>query len=292
MGCAGAGGGGRGLASDLASIPDGATVLLDGLLASPAPEILVPEARRLRQVVLMHMPLGTAQERAVGARGGGGRRRDERVDEAAAGRAVRDRQGARGGAGRGGGRARAGERARRQAPLCGGGDAGQGPRRPARRARRRAGPALALRMRRQPDPRRRPRRADGPPRPLVERPRALRRREDRRRVARGVRGGGPVGAPLSRGDVRDGRDGGAGPRRAGGGRRCRRRPRGARPRGGRHTARAAGPPDDFVALGEALRSWLGEELLRARLRRAARQRRETLRSWSQTTAEVAGGAMA
>jgi len=54
----------RGLAS-LASIPDGATVLLDGLIASPAPEVLVPEAQRLRQVVLMHMPLGDERERAV-----------------------------------------------------------------------------------------------------------------------------------------------------------------------------------------------------------------------------------
>ncbi len=33
-------------------------VLLDGLIASTAPEALVPQARRLRQVVLVHMPLG------------------------------------------------------------------------------------------------------------------------------------------------------------------------------------------------------------------------------------------
>lgn len=39
-------------------IPDGAVVLLDGLVASTAPEVLVPEARRLRLVVLVHMPLG------------------------------------------------------------------------------------------------------------------------------------------------------------------------------------------------------------------------------------------
>ena len=39
-------------------IPDGALVLLDGLVASPAPEVLVPEAGRLRLVVLVHMPLG------------------------------------------------------------------------------------------------------------------------------------------------------------------------------------------------------------------------------------------
>jgi glycosyltransferase involved in cell wall biosynthesis len=39
-------------------IPDDATVLLDGLVASTAPEVLVPHARRLRLVVLVHMPLG------------------------------------------------------------------------------------------------------------------------------------------------------------------------------------------------------------------------------------------
>ena len=39
-------------------IPDGAVVLLDGLIASTAPEVLVPQARRLRLVVLVHMPLG------------------------------------------------------------------------------------------------------------------------------------------------------------------------------------------------------------------------------------------
>jgi glycosyltransferase involved in cell wall biosynthesis len=39
-------------------IPDGAITLLDGLVASTAPEVLVPEARRLRLVMLVHMPLG------------------------------------------------------------------------------------------------------------------------------------------------------------------------------------------------------------------------------------------
>ena len=46
------------LARTVGRIPDGAVVLLDGLIASPAPEALVPEARRLRQVALVHMPLG------------------------------------------------------------------------------------------------------------------------------------------------------------------------------------------------------------------------------------------
>jgi glycosyltransferase involved in cell wall biosynthesis len=46
-------------------IPDGAVVLLDGLIASAAPEALVPHARRVRQVVLVHMPLGDRPERDV-----------------------------------------------------------------------------------------------------------------------------------------------------------------------------------------------------------------------------------
>ncbi len=49
----------------LERIPDDAVVLLDGLIASPAPEALVPHARRLRQVVLVHMPLDDERERAV-----------------------------------------------------------------------------------------------------------------------------------------------------------------------------------------------------------------------------------
>jgi glycosyltransferase involved in cell wall biosynthesis len=46
------------LADSLSGIPDRALVLVDGLVASPAPEVLVPEARRLRLVALVHMPLG------------------------------------------------------------------------------------------------------------------------------------------------------------------------------------------------------------------------------------------
>jgi glycosyltransferase involved in cell wall biosynthesis len=42
----------------VAEVPDGAVVLLDGLIASTVPEVLVPEAGRLRLVVLIHMPLG------------------------------------------------------------------------------------------------------------------------------------------------------------------------------------------------------------------------------------------
>ena len=46
------------LADAVCQIPDGAVVLLDGLVASPAPEVLLPEAGRLRLVALVHMPLG------------------------------------------------------------------------------------------------------------------------------------------------------------------------------------------------------------------------------------------
>jgi glycosyltransferase involved in cell wall biosynthesis len=52
-----------GLARVLRQLPDGATVLLDGLIASPAPEVLVVEAARLRLVVLVHMPFGDSRER-------------------------------------------------------------------------------------------------------------------------------------------------------------------------------------------------------------------------------------
>jgi glycosyltransferase involved in cell wall biosynthesis len=46
------------LARAVERIPEGASVLVDGLIASAAPETLVPQARRLRQIVLVHMPLG------------------------------------------------------------------------------------------------------------------------------------------------------------------------------------------------------------------------------------------
>jgi glycosyltransferase involved in cell wall biosynthesis len=48
------------------------------------------------------------------------------------------------------------------------------------------------------------------------------------------------------------------------------------------------PPDDPAALGAALRSWIGDADLRARLRRAARERRETLFGWPATTSVLAG----
>jgi glycosyltransferase involved in cell wall biosynthesis len=46
------------LADAVQRIPDGAVALLDGLVASTAPEVLVPQANRLRLVALVHLPLG------------------------------------------------------------------------------------------------------------------------------------------------------------------------------------------------------------------------------------------
>jgi glycosyltransferase involved in cell wall biosynthesis len=42
----------------IADMPDGAVVLIDGLIASTVPEVLVPHAHRLVLVVLVHLPLG------------------------------------------------------------------------------------------------------------------------------------------------------------------------------------------------------------------------------------------
>jgi glycosyltransferase involved in cell wall biosynthesis len=47
------------------------------------------------------------------------------------------------------------------------------------------------------------------------------------------------------------------------------------------------PPDDPAALRDALRAWLEEGDLRRRLRRAARERRASLSSWSTTASVVA-----
>jgi glycosyltransferase involved in cell wall biosynthesis len=47
------------------------------------------------------------------------------------------------------------------------------------------------------------------------------------------------------------------------------------------------PPDDPRALAGALRAWLGDAELRTRLRRAAGERRESLRGWSTTASVVA-----
>ncbi len=49
------------LAATLESIPDGAVVLMDGMVASAAPEVLLPHSARLRTVVLVHLPLAETQ---------------------------------------------------------------------------------------------------------------------------------------------------------------------------------------------------------------------------------------
>lgn len=59
------------LARTLRELPDGAVVLLDGLVACGVPEVVVPEAEaeRLRMAVLVHLPLGdeTGLDAAVAA---------------------------------------------------------------------------------------------------------------------------------------------------------------------------------------------------------------------------------
>jgi glycosyltransferase involved in cell wall biosynthesis len=48
------------LARVVSAIPDGETVLIDGLIASPAATQLLPHTGRIRMTVLLHMPLATA----------------------------------------------------------------------------------------------------------------------------------------------------------------------------------------------------------------------------------------
>jgi glycosyltransferase involved in cell wall biosynthesis len=76
------------LAGAVERIPDGSVALLDGLIASTAPEVLVPQARRLRLAVLVHMPLGH--------RPADGEAAEPRTPEGASGEAggVRAREGA------------------------------------------------------------------------------------------------------------------------------------------------------------------------------------------------------
>jgi glycosyltransferase involved in cell wall biosynthesis len=51
----------------IARLPDGAIALVDGQIASTAPEVLVTAARRLRLVVLVHMPLGGIRAPDIGS---------------------------------------------------------------------------------------------------------------------------------------------------------------------------------------------------------------------------------
>jgi len=63
------------LARIISAIPDGETVLIDGLIASPAAGQLLPHAGRIRMTVLLHMPLATALDAGHDASA----RRSERV---------------------------------------------------------------------------------------------------------------------------------------------------------------------------------------------------------------------
>jgi glycosyltransferase involved in cell wall biosynthesis len=52
-------GSGASLASVVSAVSDGETVLIDGIIASPAAAQLLPHAGRMRMTVLLHMPLAT-----------------------------------------------------------------------------------------------------------------------------------------------------------------------------------------------------------------------------------------
>jgi len=52
------------------------------------------------------------------------------------------------------------------------------------------------------------------------------------------------------------------------------------------------PPEDPTALSAALRAWLSDGELRGRLRRVARERRESLPGWSTTASAVAAALVA
>jgi glycosyltransferase involved in cell wall biosynthesis len=68
-------GSGADLARIVFAIPDGETVLIDGIIASPAAAQLLPHAGRIRITVLLHMPLATV----LGTHQDAGARRSERL---------------------------------------------------------------------------------------------------------------------------------------------------------------------------------------------------------------------
>jgi glycosyltransferase involved in cell wall biosynthesis len=53
------------LATTLSAIDDGSLVLVDGLVASVVPEVLAPHADRLRLILLLHMPMENEREAAA-----------------------------------------------------------------------------------------------------------------------------------------------------------------------------------------------------------------------------------
>ncbi len=70
------------LARVVSAIPDGETVLIDGLIASPSAAQLLPHTRRIRMTVLLHMPLATVVDTH---RDAGAERSERSVLRAAAG---------------------------------------------------------------------------------------------------------------------------------------------------------------------------------------------------------------
>jgi glycosyltransferase involved in cell wall biosynthesis len=69
----------RALDEALRAVPADSPVLVDGLVASAAPEVVGPASRRLRIVVLLHMPIGSRDDH------GGSRERERAVLSSAAG---------------------------------------------------------------------------------------------------------------------------------------------------------------------------------------------------------------
>ncbi|WP_256794818.1 glycosyltransferase family 4 protein [Terrabacter sp. Ter38] len=57
------------LAEVVAAVPTGSVLLVDGLIASAADAVLVPEADRVRLVVVVHLPLGVADPDLAAAEG-------------------------------------------------------------------------------------------------------------------------------------------------------------------------------------------------------------------------------
>ena len=276
------------LAAVLARLPDGALVLLDGLVASPAPHVLVPEAERLRLVVLVHMPLADERERAVLSAATAVVTTSDwtrrallqlydlaadrlRVAEPGVGRAELAPGTADGGAllsvaavipGKGHDvlvDALALLRRGGWQCLCVG-SLERDPRFAARIRRRAADGGLDVRF--------------SGPQTSDQLGRSYRSADVLVLPSRGETYGMVVTEALARGLPVVAADVGGVPEALG--------------HGGGTRPGLLVPPDDPAALAGALRAWLDDERLRDRLRRAARARRAALPAWSQTTSAVAG----